>query len=88
MSSLCRGPTLTSGPVRDHISLDSPRAADRVGRRLVEACLSLSDFPLLGRPGNGRTRGLLTVRPYVIVYRIMPDSVQILRIWRGRQARG
>ena len=48
--------------LREHIALDSPRAADRMGRKLVQACLNLGGLPHRGRPGlEPGTRELTTV---------------------------
>jgi plasmid stabilization system protein ParE len=74
--------------IRLFIAEHSPIAADRIGRRLVEACDSLSRLPDRGRPGlvTG-TRELTVVPPYVIVYRAMAETIEVLRIWHGAQDR-
>lgn len=55
---------------------------------LFAACEELEHFPGRGRSGKRRgTRELTTVCPYVIVYRVEPDAIEILRIWHGRQDR-
>ena len=74
--------------IRAYLRRENARAADRVGARLFEACTSLAHAPSRGRPGRSPgTRELTIVWPYVIVYRITHPSVQVLRIWHGRQAR-
>ncbi len=56
--------------------------------RLYDAAVSLSLFPNRGRPGQEPgTRELTTVRPYVIVYRVLPQVVEIVRIFHGAQDR-
>jgi plasmid stabilization system protein ParE len=46
-------------------------------------------FPERGRPGLVEgTRELTSVWPYVIVYRIKHETIEILRIWHGAQGRG
>lgn len=66
-------------------------AAARIARELLLAGDSLAVFPLRGRPVPdlpGR-RELLALRPYVIVYRILPgdETVDILRVWHALQDR-
>lgn len=73
-----------------HIALDNPHAAVRMSRRLREAADRLCAFPYQGRPGVvPDTRELVTIRPYIIVYKAVleEDSVIILRIWHAAQAR-
>jgi addiction module RelE/StbE family toxin len=72
-----------------YIAADNPVAAARVARELLVAGDSLAVFPRRGRPTSlpGK-RELLAVRPYVLVYRLMPDDVvDILRIWHAAQDR-
>jgi plasmid stabilization system protein ParE len=55
---------------------------------LVAACDRLELFPERGRPGViPKTRELTTVWPYVIVYRVSGQTIEILRIWHGAQDR-
>lgn len=74
--------------IRTHIGEDSPIAASRMAVELVAACDRLELFPERGRPGlEPGTRELTTVWPYVIVYRIAGETIQILSIWHGKQDR-
>ena len=74
--------------IRSFISQDSPQAASRLAVELVAACDRLEMFPERGRPGSvAGTRELTTVWPYVIVYRVRKDTIEILRIWHGKQNR-
>jgi addiction module RelE/StbE family toxin len=74
--------------IRLYLRDQSPAAARRIGRKLLDACMSLSIFPLRNRVGDiAGTREITTVWPYVIVYRVLADEVQILRIWHGAQDR-
>lgn len=73
--------------IYDYIAAVNPHAAAAVVRRLVDAADGLSTFPLLGRQA-GRYRELTVVRPYVLVYRVTGDLVEILRVWHGAQDRG
>jgi toxin ParE1/3/4 len=59
-----------------------------VFERLLMACHSLADFPHLAAQGRRRgTRELMTVKPYVIVYRVLADTIRIERIMHGAQRR-
>ena len=58
-----------------------PAAASRLGIQLMAAFDRLEYQSQRGRPGTvAGTRELVEVWPYTIVYRVTPDSVQILRI--------
>jgi len=73
---------------REYISQNNPEAASRLALELVAACDRLSIFPERRRPGLIRgTRELTTVWPYVIVYRVKNEGVEIARIWHGAQHR-
>jgi toxin ParE1/3/4 len=74
--------------IRDYIAADNPAAASRMAVELVAACDRLELFPERGRPGSRRgTRELTTVWPYVIVYKITRQRIDIVSIWHGRQQR-
>jgi len=74
--------------IRLYLEFQSPAAARKMGRRLLDACLSLADFPNSNRIGGlAGTRENVTVWPYVIVYRVFAAEVQILRVWHGAQDR-
>ena len=61
-------------------------ASRELAATLFAAGESLSVMPNRGRPGRvSGTRELLAVWPYVIVYEVAADSVDILRVWHGRQ---
>jgi toxin ParE1/3/4 len=74
--------------IRAYIGLDSPSAASRMAVQLVAACDRLETMPFRGRPGLvPNTRELTAAWPYVIVYRVTPDAIEIIRIWHGAQDR-
>jgi toxin ParE1/3/4 len=67
--------------VGTYIEQFNPRAAGDVATHLLAAGNSLENFPHRGRPIPGTTmRELVTAYPYVIRYRIVRDTVRILRI--------
>jgi toxin ParE1/3/4 len=74
--------------IRTYIGDRNPAAASRIAIQLVAACDRLEHLPERGRPGlvTG-TREIIPVWPYVIVYRITPEVVQIMRVWHGAQDR-
>ena len=70
--------------IRTALAEQNPRAASRVGIELMAACDRLEYQFKRGRPGLvPGTSELVEVWPYVIVYRITRESVQILRILNG-----
>lgn len=74
--------------VHAHIALDNPRAAARVVRRIVqcEVCVEkLASFPNAGRIGqvDGTRELVVPGLPYIMVYRITAESVDILRVFHS-----
>jgi toxin ParE1/3/4 len=85
---LTRAAPFDLAAIRTHIGRHNPSAASRIAVRLVAACDSLEHLPERGRPGLApATRELVAIRPYVIVCRLRDDTVRVLRIWHGAQAR-
>lgn len=68
-----------------HIATENPFAAQRVVTRIREVAQMLADTPFLGtrsiRPGTRKllVRGL----PYIVVYRVRSNSVEILSVFHG-----
>jgi toxin ParE1/3/4 len=74
--------------IRTFLGDRSPAAASRIAVQLVAACDRLEHLPERGRPGLvGGTRELPSIWPYVIVYRITPEAVEIVRVWHRSQDR-
>ena len=74
----------------EFIAADNPIAARRLALSLDQATERLMAFPQQGRPGlRAGTRELVTVPPYIIVYRQDPaaSAVVILRVWHAAQDR-
>jgi addiction module RelE/StbE family toxin len=71
----------------DYIEADSPRAAIAVDDRIRTRVEGLALFPEMGRPGRIEgTRELVIHRtPYIAAYRIVGDTVRILRVLHGAQ---
>lgn len=69
----------------DWIAAQDPMAAMTVGDSVVAAVGRLGDYPNLGRVGRVMgTRELAVVgTPYVVVHRVEPAAVLILRVLHG-----
>ncbi len=63
-----------------YVRQESPAAAARVGQGLLASCHSLSDFAERGRPGLKAGTREIAFGAYVIIYRVTPDRVQIVRV--------
>ena len=66
---------------------DAPGAARRVALRIFEGVTSLELFPRRGRTGRmPNTRELVFPGlPYLVIYRIREDVIEIVRILHGAQ---
>ena len=69
------------------IQLDNPEAAAKVAETLYDGCSSLGNFPRRGRKGRieGTRELVFAGLPYIIVYRIEDQNLEILRIYHGAQ---
>jgi toxin ParE1/3/4 len=67
------------------IRRDNPTAARQVAKTLYDGAMSLGDMPNRGRIGRiAGTRELVSA-PFIIVYRIEAEIVEILRIYHSAQ---
>lgn len=74
--------------IRIYIGERNLNAASRVAIQIVAACDRLEHLPERGRPGLVEgTREVTSIWPYVIIYRIIPATVEIVRIWHGARDR-
>jgi len=72
----------------EYVSKEHPTLAQSTVRLLYETVRSLRGFPQRGRRGEDGTRELVLPRlPYIIVYRVMPEVVEVIRIFHGAQDR-
>jgi toxin ParE1/3/4 len=71
----------------DYIEADNPRAAVAIDDRIQARVWGLEQFPEMGRPGRiDGTRELVVNRtPYIAAYRVIGDTVRILRVLHGAQ---
>ena len=72
-----------------YIQEDSPSAAAQVAKTVVDGCEILLRFPRAGRTGRREgTRELVFAGlPYIAVYRIADEVVEVIRIYHGAQDR-
>lgn len=73
--------------IAEHLFEHAPaRAADLV-RTIYDAPATLLDLPNRGRPGKRvSTRELvLSPLPYIVVYRVHPEAVVVVRLLHGAQ---
>ncbi|MGA2593993.1 MAG: type II toxin-antitoxin system RelE/ParE family toxin [Bryobacteraceae bacterium] len=68
-----------------HIEQEDPSAARNVAQAVIDAIDRLGTFPYLGRPGELKGTRELVSAPYVVVYRVTSEVVEILHIWHGAQ---
>ena len=70
-----------------YITRENPKAATEVAQRIWNASQHLADNPEIGRPGLIERTREWTVgnTPYLIVYRIQNDKLEILRVWHTRR---
>lgn len=74
--------------IYNYIALDKPRAAAGTIEHILRTADTLALHPHLGRPGQRRpgTRELIDP-PYLIVYRINGEAVEILSVIHGSRKR-
>lgn len=75
--------------IKEYLQQQYPQFAERTVRSIYKRIRSLKASPWLGRPGShGGTRELpLAPYPYIVIYRVTSEVVEILRIHHGAQNR-
>jgi addiction module RelE/StbE family toxin len=70
-----------------YIQRDDPEVARKVALIVIEAIGALSTFPKRGRTGRiAGTRELVVASlPWIAVYRVRDDAVEVVRIYHGAQ---
>jgi toxin ParE1/3/4 len=73
--------------ITEYIDENSPDSALRVARRICGSVASLAKSPSGGRIGwvEGTRELVLALLPYVVVYRIKDEVVEILHVHHGAQ---
>lgn len=70
------------------IERDNPEAARRVAKIIYDGCGRLKDFPNMGRASrrmHGRRELAFPPLPYIAVYQLKENAVEISRIFHGAQ---
>jgi len=70
------------------IEQDNPEAARRVANVIYDGCARLRDFPNMGRASRrmrGRRELMFPPLPYIAVYQVKEEAVEISRIFHGAQ---
>ena len=73
------------GLIREYIEQFDPVASRLVADRIIESTKRLEDYPESGRPADHPFRELVTVRPYILKYRIDGDTVFIVSVRHAAQ---
>lgn len=64
-----------------YIAEDNPNAASELGDMLMQKAEQLDRHPMLGRAGRVEgTRELVAHPNYVLIYRIVGNAVEVLRV--------
>jgi addiction module RelE/StbE family toxin len=73
--------------IRDYIGMDNPTAARNVVRKIFDHARSLVTFPERTRAGrvNHTREAVIPNLPYIIVYRVKGDRLEVLRVLHGAQ---
>jgi toxin ParE1/3/4 len=72
----------------ERIERDNPDAALRVAKTNYNACSQLRSFPNMGRASSrmsGRRELTFAPLPYIVVYQVKENAVEISRIFHGAQ---
>ena len=71
----------------EFIGQDNPEAASRVLKRIWDAVHMIADHPHAGRAGRvpGTRELVITGTPFIIPYRVVEDTVQILRVLHAKR---
>jgi toxin ParE1/3/4 len=73
--------------ISDYLRQSHPRYRQPTLRKLYETIRSLKQWPHRGRPGTeeGTREILFPPLPYVAVYRVKEQMIEILRVYHGAQ---
>jgi toxin ParE1/3/4 len=76
--------------IKKYLDRHFPHFSRSTVLRLYEGVRSLKTMPERGRMGlrAGTREFILAPMPYIIVYRVREDAVEILRLYHGAQERG
>jgi toxin ParE1/3/4 len=66
----------------NHVAAEDRKAADRLVAALTAAFTKIADFPRLGHlaEGLGEEYRVLTIRKYLLLYRLQPETRTVLLV--------
>jgi toxin ParE1/3/4 len=75
--------------ISDYLKDHHPHYRQPTIRKIYEAARSLKDLPHRGRPGReeGTRELLFPPLPYILVYRVREQAIEVLRIYHPAQDR-
>ncbi len=69
-----------------YIAQDNPQAAIEMGDSLMDKAALLDQHPMLGRVGRVKgTRELVAHPNYILIYRVVGDVAEVLRVKHAAQ---
>ncbi len=73
--------------IKDYLIRHYPHFAEPTVRAIYQRILALKAPPYHGRPGHraGTRELVLSPLPYVVVYRVKSEAVEVLHIYHGAQ---
>ena len=73
--------------IKDYLLRHYPHLAETTVREIYQRIRALKEYPSCGRPGHrpGTRELVLTPLPYVVVYRLKAEAVELLHIYHGAQ---
>jgi addiction module RelE/StbE family toxin len=76
--------------ISDYLKARQPHYRQPTMRKLYEKIRALKETPYIGRPGRieGTREIFFSPMPYVAVYRVEGQTLEIWRIWHTSQRRG
>lgn len=71
----------------EYIHKENPSASDRVAHAIYDSASSLESLPNRGRPSriDGTRELVLAPLPFILVYQVKRDAVEIVRVLHGSQ---
>ena len=75
--------------ISDYLKVHHPRYRQATMRKLYGKIRALREAPHIGRPGRieGTREIFFSPMPYVAVYRMHEDAIEVWRIWHTSQSR-
>jgi len=70
-----------------YIKEENPGATQQVAQSLIDRFETLLAFPNIGRPGKEPGTREFATPPYITVYRVRENVVELLRVWHGARNR-